>query len=527
VSAMHEVKNFVMDIHFHVKQWIAYCSVATELLFGGSAGPGKSHLMRLAAILWCSEISGLNVYLFRRVEDDLKKNHLEGPHGFRNLLADLINQNMVQLLDSEIRFWNGSRIFLCHCKDEKHRFKYHGSEIHVLLIDELTTFTELIYRYLRFRVRMSGVTLPEKYKAGHVGPDGVTVNAHDLFPRILCASNPGNIGHHWVKRTFGLDSGSLREPTRMDDIEGGMVRQYIGALLSDNPSMERDDPGYRSRMRGLGDPMLVKAMEEGDWNILAGGFFPEFRLDRHVLAAHTPDPKIFTRKFRAHDWGSAAPFSTGWYAIADEDSECESVAGNSVYIPRGSLVRYREWYGKKANMDNVGLKLPVDKWAKGVLTRTLASEEILYDVCDPSMFAQNGGPSLIERAMKVRNGSRKMNCRPADNRRTGELGAGVGWDQVRMRLQGDDEDDCPTLFLMDNCPDAIRLLQSAQHDATKVEDIDTDQEDHALDEIRYACASRPRAAAKPQKRKPIGPRSMTFDWLIQQGKGRPSTYTVN
>jgi hypothetical protein len=306
-----------------------------------------------------------------------------------------------------------------------------------------------------------------------------------------------------------------------------MVRQYIGALLSRQSQHGARRSRYRARMRGLGDPMLVKAMEEGDWNILAGGFFPEFRLDVHVPIARALDSKIYTRRFRSSDWGSSAPFSTGWWGIADEDNELPGVAGNSLYVPRGSLVRYREWYGKKPNQDNVGLKLPVDKWAKGVLTRTPADEEILYDVVDPSMFQENGGPSLIERAMRVKHAGRSLNCRKADNRRTGELGAGVGWDQVRMRLQGDDEDECPTMFIMDNCPDAIRLMQSAQHDETKVEDIDTDQEDHALDDIRYACASRPRAAAKPSRRKPSGPKHMTYDWLISQGRGKPQTMRID
>lgn len=528
IGAAAAVGNIVRELHIHYKQFVALCSVATELLFGGSAGPGKSHLMRVAAIMWCCEIPGLNVYLFRRVEDDLKKNHVEGPHGFRNMLADLVTAGAAKLLDSEIRFWNGSRIFLCHCKDEKHRYKYHGAEIHVLLIDELTTFTEIIYRYLRFRVRMSGIKLPKKYKAGEIGPDGKTVNPHDLFPRVMTASNPGNIGHHWVKRTFGLDSIGLRTPTRMPDVEGGMMRQYIGALLSDNPSMERDDPGYRARMRGLGDPLLVKAMEEGDWNILAGGFFPEFRLDEHVLVAKTLPP-IFSRRFRCHDWGSAKPFSSGWYGIADEDSEMEGVAGNMIYVPRGALVRYREWYGAKEGMDNTGIKLPAPRWAAGVLKRSPPAEDILFDVCDPSMFSQNGGPSIAETAQKFKDRSgRSLRCRPADNRRTGEMGAGVGWDQVRLRLQGDERDDCPTLFLMDNGTNGIRLLQSAQHDETKPEDIDTDQEDHALDEIRYACMSRPRPGMQKRgRRRPPGPRHMTYDWLISQGLSKPRTERID
>ena len=158
------------------------------MLYGGAAGGGKSHLMRVAAIVWCAAIPGLQVYLFRRIRDDLIKNHMEGPKGFRSMLAGWSLCDFVKIVDDEIRFWNGSKIYLCHCKDEKDIYKYQGAEIHVLLVDELTHFTETMYRFLRNRVRMVGVQLPSNY-AGK-------------FPRILAGANPGNIGHLWVKATF-------------------------------------------------------------------------------------------------------------------------------------------------------------------------------------------------------------------------------------------------------------------------------------------------------------------------------------
>jgi hypothetical protein len=509
-----------LPIHFFPKQLLAFFSKATELLFGGSAGPGKSHFVRIAAIVWCAQIAGLQVYLFRRVEDDLLKNHMEGPKGFRNLLADWVKCGFVKIIETEIQFlFNGSKIFLCHCKDDKHRYKYHGSEIHVLIIDELTTFTEIIYRYLRFRLRMVGIKLPDIYKKGCVGMDG-TVNAHNLFPRVVCASNPGNIGHHWVKRTFGLDRGVMLEPTQMEDDEGGLIRQYIGALLKDNPAMEEDDPTYRARMRGLGDPALVKAMEDGDWNIIAGGFFPEFRLDRHVIKTQQLPKDKFTKRFRAVDWGSARPFSVGWYAIADEEWDTVSVLGNPITVPRGSIVRYREWYGKKKNQDNIGLKMPVEVWTTGVYKRT-GDESIAYDVVDTQMFQSDGGPSLSERSDKVKapNNDVRIKWRGADKRRIGEMGAGIGWDQVRARLRGPDADEegnngTPMFYLMDNQPDAIRILQAVQHDDVKIEDINTEQEDHAADEIRYACMSRPLPNMKQTKRRLQGPKAGTFDHMM-------------
>lgn len=502
-----------LRVHFQPRQWLAFTTWATELLFGGAAFGGKSHFLRLAAIMWCSEIPGLQVYLFRRVEDELIKNHMEGPQGFRQILAPWVGR-WVDIVEKEIRFWNGSRIYLCHCKDEKHRFRYHGDEIHVLLIDELTTFTELIFRYLRFRVRMVGINLPAKYRKGEIGPDGKTRNPTNLFPRVVCSSNPGNIGHHWVKRTFGLESAAgISRPTLMPDIEGGLHRQYIHSRYRDNPIGMEDDPHYLARMRGLGDPALVKAMEEGDWNLIAGGFFPEFSLARHVLKAVTL-PANFNRRFRAVDWGSARPSSTGFYAIMNEDWKAEGTLGNPILVPRGSILRYREWYTKKEGQDNVGQRLTAETWAAGVLQRS-GTEEFRYNVVDTSMFDEDGGPSLAERAMKVELNGKKLGVlRPADKRRE------PGWDQCRARLNPSDSDD-PFFFCMDNQPDFIRVIQSVQHDEKYVEDLDTDQEDHPVDEWRYACMSRPRPIDNTKPKKPKGPLPWTFDWILQQ-TGQPS-----
>lgn len=515
----------VLDIRFQPKQWLAYTSPATELLYGGAAFGGKSHLVRIAAILWCLDIPGLQVYVFRRVEEDLLKNHMEGPQGFENLLAPYVASGHCKVIQSEIAFANGSRIYMCHCKDEAHRFKYHGAEIHVLIIDELTTFTEIIYRYLRFRVRAVGLksrgAIPAKYLEGNVGPNG-EVNTHDLFPRILCSTNPGNIGHHWVKRTF-VDHGPMKLWRTLDS-EGGMWRQYIGARLEDNRIGLRDDPTYVQRMRGLGDEMLVRAMEKGDWNIIAGGFFPEFSLERHVLKAVTLDWKVFTRRFAGVDWGSAKPFSVGWYAIADEDVKLEGTLGNAIVVPRGSIVRYREWYGCAQRpdgsfIDNTGVKMTIEAWTKGVLERS--PETLLYCVADTSMWDEDGGPSLAETAMNVRHKGRQLLLRRADKRRI------TGWNQMRGRLKGDyiDGSGPPFFFCMDNQQHFIRTIQSVQHDELKPEDLDTDAEDHAVDEVRYACMSRPRAAANQTPPPKRGPKPWTFDWIVQQGRG-PSTYSM-
>jgi hypothetical protein len=85
----------------------------------------------------------------------------------------------------------------------------------------------------------------------------------------------------------------------------------------------------------------------------------------------------------------------------------------------------------------------------------------------------------------------------ADNRRVGKRGAFGGWDEMRNRMLG--HDDGPLIFCFSTCTDSIRTIPVLQHDQRKPEDLDTTAEDHAADEWRYACMSRPWTKSK-QKR---------------------------
>lgn len=434
--------------------------------------------MRVAFIVWCAAVPGLQCYLFRRVRDDLIKNHMDGPKGFRSMLAGWVNQGWCTIVEDEIRFWNGSKIYLCHCKDEKDIYKYQGAEIHVLGVDELTHFTESMYRFLRNRVRMVGVVLPQQY----VG----------MFPRILCGANPGNIGHLWVKTTF-VTSAQPFELRLMPASEGGMVRQYIPARLEDNPSMADDDPGYQMRLEGLGSAQLVKAMRWGDWDVIEGAFFDCWDPRRHVVRPFVVPPE-WTR-IRSGDWGSAKPFSFGWWAVVSDP--VRTLEG--IVLPRGCLVRYREWYGVKTDqtgklLPNVGLKMTAKAVGAGILERD-AGENISDAVLDPAAFAVDGGTPISE---DISVGSKwKVWFRQADNKRVTQRGAMGGWDQMRGRLIGD-EDGHPMVVCFSTCMDSIRTIPVLQHDKLRPEDLDSNMEDHAADDWRYACMSRPWVAAPPR-----------------------------
>lgn len=472
-----------LRLRLHPAQGKAFRSEATEILYGGSAGGGKSHLMRCAAIAWCGQIPGLQVYLFRRIREDLLKNHMEGPSGFRNLLADWVQKKLVTIIDDEIRFWNGSKIYLCHCKDENTIYRYQGAEMHVLLIDEATHFTDAMYRFLRNRVRMVGVDVPKHFSG--------------RFPRVLLSANPGGVGHQWVKSGF-VDAGpdALR---RMPPHDGGMLRQFLPARLEDNPSMAEHDPTYEQRLEGLGSKALVQAMRHGDWNVVEGAFFDNWSSAVHVTRPFEI-PAHWVR-FRSGDWGSAKPFSFGWWAVASDPVRLP----NGQTLPRGGMVRYREWYGVAfdeggAPRPDMGLKLPAEAVGAGIVQREQPGERIDYGVLDPAAFASDGGPSIAERILNGSGG--KVLFRPADNARVTARGAMGGWDQMRSRLDGD-RDGNPMIVTFSTCLNSIRTIPVLQHDKDKPEDLDTAMEDHAADEWRYACMSRPWSRETPSPAEPL------------------------
>lgn len=465
------------DVDLTAKQSAAIRSPATEILYGGAAAGGKSFFMRALAVILCGLIPGLNVYLFRRIREDLVKNHMEGPQGFPVMLASLIISGHVKVVEDEIRFWNGSRIFLCHCKDEKDRLKYLGAEIHVLLIDELTTFTELIYRFLRGRMRSPGVEIPKWASDFFREKFGVELAAK--IPLLVASSNPGGIGHQWVKMGFidGVEPFAIRQ---MPDDEGGMLRQYIPARLDDNPYVDAVD--YSKKLAGLGSKALVKAYREGDWNIVAGAFFDNWRTDLHVIPRWMP-PADWTR-FRSMDWGSSKPFSIGWWVVVPDTQWLQFHDGTERKIPRGALIRYREWYGCRKNehgqsIPNEGLKLRNEAIAKGIKSRERGETiDETMSRADPSIWKQEGGPSIYEQMVTITEagqGNAGPRFVPADNSRV------AGLAQMRARLDWEDTaEGVPMIYCTEDCVDSIRIIPAIQHDEHKPEDVDTDAEDHCF-----------------------------------------------
>lgn len=445
----------------------------------------NSHLMRVAAIVWCALIPGLQVYLFRRVSPDLYKNHMEGPTSFPALLAPWLDSGYCKINYStnQVAYGNGSKIHLCHCQHEGDVIKYQGPEIHVLMMDELTHFTAKIYKFLRSRVRIAGLQIPPQF-AGQ-------------FPRILASTNPGGIGHNWVRAEWiaKLKPFELKQMSRED---GGLIRQFIPARLADNPTLIETDPHYADRLAGLGNAALVKAMLEGDWNIVAGGALDDLWTPR-VIVPRFVVPRSW-RVDRSFDWGSSKPFSTLWWAEAD-GTDATLPDGSKWCPPKRTLILAHEWYG--ASAANEGLKMPARQMAKGIKEREqglLAGKWIAAlprpGPADNSIatMSQPGTPTIAQE-MQAEGVTWEESDKSPGSRKT-------GLDLTRARLAESNKDrpEHPALYFMNHCVQAISHLPVLPRDTKNPDDVDSSAEDHDYDALRYrVLATRREVRAEPMR----------------------------
>jgi len=319
--------------------------------------------------------------------------------------------------------------------------------------------------------------------------NGVLRSAGGVPTQLLLTGNPGGAGQLWIKQRY-IDPAPKGMRVLIRNLPNGRDHKYvfIPSKLQNNRVLMANDPDYINRLYLVGSEELVRAWLEGDWNAVEGAYFDCWTPKMVIRPVKLPEH--WTR-FRSFDWGSARPFSVGWWAVATE-----SFVHPQGVIPKNAIVRYREWYGSKE--PNVGLKLTAEEIGKGILERERHEKDLIkYGVADPAAFAQDGGPSHIERMTKAGAGK----WRRADNKRVADKGHLGGWDQMRSRMIG--EDDKPMIYCFDTCIDSIRTIPVLQHDENKAEDVDTDSEDHAADEWRYACMSRPYTRPLPEKERPI------------------------
>ena len=206
-----------------------------EVLYGGSAGGGKS-VAQLMAALQFVDVPGYSAILFRRTYADLS---LPGA------LIDLSKQWLYPFVESkEVRwsekdkrydFPSGATLSFGYLESDNDCYRYQGSAFQYIGMDECTHISPSNYRYLFSRLRKT-VDLPVPL-------------------RFRATANPGGqFGEYYYQRFF------------VEGKENGRI--FVPAGLSDNPFLDAE--AYREALAEL-DPVERERLLNGNWEIKANG----------------------------------------------------------------------------------------------------------------------------------------------------------------------------------------------------------------------------------------------------------------
>ena len=301
----------------------------SEVLFGGAAGGGKSYGQVVDALVFALKYPKSKQLILRRTFAELDQSLIR-------LALSMYPREIYSFNSSSHtgRFKNGSIIDFGYCAAEADVYQYQSAEYDVIRFDELTHFTENQYVYLLSRVR----------------------GANDYPKQVKSSTNPGGIGHGWVKARF-VDPSPSGVGFVGDD---GLKRIFIPSLLSDNKYLSEGDPGYKERLLALPE-REKKALLYGDWNIFEGQYFTEFNPRRHICPPFEI-PKSY-RKYRTIDYGLDR-LACLWIAVS----------------PEGRPYVYREYCESN---------LTISSAANEIIKRTPKSEEIYATLAPPDLWSRS------------------------------------------------------------------------------------------------------------------------------------------
>ena len=453
-----------------------------EVLYGGAAGGGKSDALLVEALRQV-HIPHYRAILFRKTYPQLselidRSQALYGP-AFPGARYNESKHCWI--------FPSGAKIFFGAMQHTQDRVNYQGKRYDFIGFDELTHFTWEEYSYMFSRNRPSP----------HPGAKEKTLCY------IRATTNPGGIGHGWVKQRFidGAEPGvRIEEPVEVhlpDGTTKTMVRDrvFIPATVFDNKALLEENPEYLASLALLPEKER-NALLYGNWDAFEGQYFTEFRT--HPDAARCAQAGITVEEakqqgrwthviepldlnsgsrrgwkiLRSYDFGYAKPFSCGWWAV-DYD---------------GCLYRILELYGC-SSIPNEGVRWTPEQQfreiAKIESTHPWLKGRQIQGVADPAIWDRSRGPSIADTAAEF-----GIYFTPGDHARI------PGWMQCHYRLQFD-ENGYARCYVFENCQGFIRTIPLMMYDTCRPEDLDSALEDHIADEWRYLCMSRPVKPLRP------------------------------
>jgi hypothetical protein len=418
------------------RQAQALACPAFELFFGGAKGGGKSDLL-LGDFLQGIELGeAWKGIVFRRTYPELEEiqgraQQIYGAYPGAEWLKG----------ERTWTFPGGATLRFRHLASDQDVGNYQGHQYSWIGFDELSEFpTPAPYIFMLSCAR-SALGAPCSVRS---------------------TGNPGRPGHGWIKARF-ID---ITKPFQVYvDPETTLTRCFIPSRLEDNTILMRNDPEYEKRLLLL-PAHLRKAFRLGDWDVVVGQVFSEYREKDHVIQIPSLDKEW--HRFVSMDWGYARPFSLCWWAVSGE----------------GRLILYKEWYGCTGE-PNVGLRMGAGEVASKAWQMSV-NEGAVTMVADPACWSKTGAsdtkgmeiPSIAESFEAA--GFKMVK---AVNDRVN------GLQKIHEMLQTTGFDGRPMLLISELCRDWRRTVPLLTSDPRNPEDINTELEDHAYDATRYSVMS--------------------------------------